>query len=122
MVKTISFNIDNDMNQHIFGSKIDLDLSKLQNWEWIIKNDWNIKKFKALFIEKEDLDILESKNTKTPISNKMKYFEHAKKINSFSKKEALDFWLPRSDFDELSKELQEKWILEKASNNTLTFK
>lgn len=122
MVKTISFNIDNDMNQHIFGSKIDVDLSKLQKWEWVIKNDWDIKKFKALFIEKEDLDTLESENTKNHISNKMKYLEYAKKMNSFSKKEALDFWLSRSNFDELSKELQEKLILEKTSNNTLIFK
>jgi len=43
-------------------------------------------------------------------------------MNSFSKKEALDFWLSRSNFDELSKELQEKLILEKTSNNTLIFK
>lgn len=122
MVTTISFNIDNDMNQNIFWSKIDVDLSKLQKWEWVIKSDRSVKKFKALFIEKDDLDILESENTKIPLSNKMKYFEHAKKILSFSKKEALDFGLGRMEFDELSKELQEKWILEKTSNNTLIFK
>lgn len=122
MVKPLSFFIDNNMNRHIFWGTIDVDLSKLQIWEWVIKNTWYVKKFKALFIEKDDLDTLESKNTKTPISNKMKYFEHAKKIHSFSKKEALEFWLSRSDFDELSKELQEKWVLEKASNNSLLFK
>lgn len=122
MVKAISFNIDNNMNQHIFGRQVDIDLSKLEKWEWVIKNTWYVKKFKALLIEKEDLDTLESENTKTPISNKMKYFEHAKKINSFSKREALDFGLNRVEFDGLSKELQEKWILEKTSNNTLIFK
>lgn len=43
MVKAISFNIDDDMNQHIFGRKINVDLSKLQKWEGVIKNTWYVK-------------------------------------------------------------------------------
>lgn len=121
MLTPISFSIENSMNHHIFGTKINQNLEDLNIWEAILKNWYEIQKFKAYHIDKKILDDLSKNNRKIWISIEEKYLSHAKKINSFSKKEALDFGLQRWQFDELSRRLQADWIISKASNNSLYF-
>jgi hypothetical protein len=93
----------------------------LNIWEGVFKNWWDVVKFKSFLVEKYLLDDLERfrKNSKTTLSEE--YLSYAKGINTFSKAEWINFGLSRTEFDELSVKLQKLWIVEKASNNVLTF-
>ena len=121
MLTPISFSIENSMNHHIFGTSIGQNLEDLSIWEAVIKKWYKPQKFKAYYLDKKTLDNLNKTHGKIWISIEDKYLSHAKKINSFSKKEALEFGLQRLQFDELSRKLQDKWIISKASNNSLYF-
>lgn len=121
MLTPISFSIENSMNHHIFWVTIEQNLENLSIWEWVIKKWYNVEKFKAFYVDKESLDSLSKNYPKKIISIEEKYLSYAKNINSFSKKEALEFWLNRNEFDKLSKELQNKWVLKKHPNNSLYF-
>ena len=120
MLIPITFSIENTMNHHIFGTAINKNLEDLDVWEAIMKNWYKIHKFKTYHLDKKTFDKLED-DYKVSSSIEDNYLSHAQKINSFSKKEALEFWLQRWQFDELSRKLQSQWIISKAPNNSLYF-
>lgn len=124
MLIPISFGIEDTMNQHIFWSKVDQNLEELKVWEWVIKQRWKSRKFKAFYLDKDTLDTFSEKAPKVSQTNKNKeeYYRYAQAVKRFSKKEAIELWfLNRQEFDGLSSELQAKWVLRKTSNNSLEF-
>jgi len=121
-MKNITFAIDNNLNQNIFSRKVPYNLDKLSKWCGIYKNKSHIEKFKAIQVDQESIELLKNKRwIKDNKSIKEKYLEYAKTRLEFSKSSALNYWLKRTEFDELSKNLQEKGVIYKTSNNVLKF-
>ena len=124
MIRPISFNINNEFSSKIFWKSIkdyNYNLNELGIWEWIFRDkNENVKKFKSFLIEKKFLQHLEKTNPKKENICE-EYLQEAKQKKSFNKTEALRYWLSRKEFDELSKKLQEEWVIKKMPNNSLKF-
>jgi len=121
MIDQVSFQIEDSMKQYIFWESKNIHLSDLWIWEAYIKQWKDINTFKSFYVSDKSLKALE-KYKKKSVSKKDEYLEHAKLMNKFNKKEAITFGLSRSDFDELSTELQNSWVIYKSPNNSLLFK
>jgi len=120
MLKTISFKLDNSLNSNAFWTQVPIDISTLKTWEWVFKDNISYKKFKAFFIPKSENKNIPQKLTPKK-SNQEKYLEYALKSWRFNYNEALNFWLNNEEVKNLSRDLQEKWVLRKLPDNSLVF-
>lgn len=121
MIKPVSFKSSWSWEVIVFWEKTWLELDKLDIWEAVYFDNGKYKKFKSFYIDKSDLDRLIIDHKDDEIGIVGKYYRYSKSIDSFKFEEALKFWLSRTQFDNLSKELQTKWILVKSSDNHLHF-
>lgn len=119
-LKPISFAMKETMKYSIFGTWFEYDLKDLKKWEAVIQIDWKDTLFKSFLIETNLVNGFTKKNQETK-SLEEQYFEYAKNVNSFNKEEALTFWLKEKEFTNLSKKLQDEWVIKKLANNSLIF-
>lgn len=126
MIRAISFKTSSTWEIVTFWERTWIDLDKLNIWEAVFQDNWKYKKFKSFYIDKNTLDEFNKENSTIEIKSwknniLSSYLSYAKSINSFKLEEASKYWISRTQFDLLSKNLQEKWILIKTNNNHLIF-
>lgn len=120
MLKTVSFRLDNSLNSNAFWSQIPIDISTLKVGEWVFKDNIWYQKFKAFYIPDSEYKKIPQMLTPKK-SHQENYLEYAKKVGKFNYNEALKFWLNNEEVKNLSRELKEKWILQKLPDNSLIF-
>lgn len=121
MLHPICFNISNTVGRIIFWEKTWYEVQNLWIWEGLVQQWHDYKKFKSFIVSKKSLEHMTQENKVVAKSDSELYLEHAKNVNSFSKKEALAFWITQSEFTELSSKLQDEWVVYKAPYNALFF-